>query len=161
MQQEDNFMQEHTFYPFARGSLVSSTASQFSTAVEATDGTTLTLIESVTCDPGGTGKIEEVFYYLTAAYQTDQSECAMKLQWDAKSTDSTTWVNLGEATLGDASTSYTEYTLHGYKGPVANLLRAPINVRCRFHGEDATCHADAKTKNSSYVTLKWRPSVQG
>ena len=160
MQQSDSFLQEHTFYPFARGSLVSSTASQFSTAVEATDGTTLTLVESVTLNPGGIGALEEAKFYLTASFKSDSSAKAMNIQWDAKSTDSTVWVNLAEATQGDATTTYLEYTVHGYKGPVDNLQKVPINVRCRFHGEDATCHSDCRTKNSSYVTLKWRPGVQ-
>ena len=84
MQQSDSFLQEHTFYPFARGSLVSSTLAQFSTSVEATDGTTLTLVESVTCNPGGTGLIEEVKYYLCAAFTSDSSTKAGSIQWDAK-----------------------------------------------------------------------------
>lgn len=161
MQPEDNFMQEHTFFPFARGDLVSSTGAQFSTAVAATDGTTIVLVESVTCDPGGTGHLEEAKFYLAASYKTDQSEKALSIQWDAKSTDAATWVNLADVTRGGASTSYIEYTVHGYKSAETNLMRVPIEVRCRFHAEDASCDADCRTKNTSYVTLKWRPSTQG
>ncbi len=159
MQQQDTFVKEHTFFPFGKGTLTSD-GIQFSTAVDATAGSTEVTVESVTVNPGGTGLIEEIAFSLTAAYKSDGTQ-DVTLVWDAKQTDSTTWVELATYTHDSPSTSYVEYTLSGVKSTATSLLRVPINIRLNFAGEDATVESACKAKNSSWVKLKWRPSVQG
>ena len=160
MQQQDTFVKEHTFFPFGKGTLTSD-GIQFSTSVEATAGSTEVLVESVTVNPGGTGLIEEIAFSLTASYKSDTTTKDVTLVWDAKQTDSTTWVELATYTQDDPGTALVEYTLSGVKSTATNLLRVPIDIRLNFSGEDASVHSDCKAKNSSWVKLKWRPSTQG
>ncbi len=158
MQQQDVFVKEHTFFPFGKGTLTSD-GIQFSTAVEATDTNEVT-VESVTVNPGGTGVIEEIAFSLTAAYKSDSSAKDVTIVWDAKQTDSTTWVELATYTHNNPNTAYVEYTLSGVKSTATNLLRVPIDIRLNLASEDTT-DCDGKAKNSSWVKLKWRPSTQG
>ena len=109
-----------------------------------------------TLDNGQSGDIFEIALGLTLAIKAGSTTADAKYKWQAKSKDSTTWVDLhGYITKADIGTDYKEFTISGCKFPVTNLDTYPIDVRLVIQSNETTPGvATAKVKNSSYAEVE-------
>ena len=102
------------------------------------------------------GILEKLILGLTLAIKAGSTTADVKFKWQAKSKNSTTWVDLhGYITKADVGTSYIESTVSGYKFPATNLDSYPIDIRLVIQSNEITPGvATAKVKNSSYVQVE-------
>jgi len=129
---------------------------QWSSEVSTVNADTDYVVLEKTLDNGQSGDIFEIALGLTLAIKAGSTTADAKYKWQAKSKDSTTWVDLhGYVTLVDVGTSYVERTVSGYKFPVSNLNVYPIDIRLVIQSNEISPGiATAKVKNSSYVKVE-------
>ena len=150
---------EHVEFPFGKGDLTSD-GIQWCTAVATTDADTDVEVESVDINPAIRGRLIEMEFGLTAAFQAVSSATAdLKYTWQARNKrvgrhDANAWQNLvGQVTKTDIGTTYVEETYSGRKTVVNGQLdECPIEVRLVIQCNEAS-EGRAKVKNSSYVRL--------
>ena len=131
---------------------------QWSSEVSTVDANADYVVLEKTLDNGQSGDIFEIALGLTLAIKAGSTTADAKYKWQAKSKDSTTWVDLhGYITKADIGTAYKEFTISGCKFPVTNLNAYPIDVRLVIQSNETTPGvATAKVKNSSYVEVELR-----
>ena len=131
---------------------------QWSSEVSTVDADTDYVVLEKTLDNGQSGDIFEIALGLTLAIKAGSATADAKYKWQAKSKDSSTWVDLHDyVILADVGTSYVEKTVSGYKFPVANLNTYPIDIRLVIQSNETTPGvATAKVKNSSYAEVELR-----
>ncbi len=148
---------EHTEYPLAKGDLTSD-GIQWSTEKDTAAADTDAEVESVTIKPPALGAMIEVELGLTATFRAVSSATAdLIYKWQARNKGGT-WVDLHSAvTKTNIGTSYVEETRSGRFKPVANFDSVPFEVRLTIQCNEAN-EGRAKTKNSSYVRVKYSAS---
>ena len=147
---------EHIEFPFAKGDLTSN-GIQYSTLVTTSDAS-WTEVESVTIEPpidSVDAGIIEVQFSLTGSFQSSGATKDVLFKWQARNKGGT-WVDLHTAvTLAADASALAEHTYSGTFVPVANFQNVPFDVRLVVQREDATEEAKGKTKNSSWVKVKY------
>lgn len=160
---------DETLHPLGRGA-ATSTGAQFCTEFVQTSGaSTYDTVEQVLVDFGYTGKIIELEFGLTGGFRAANATADLIYQWQAKSVGQTTWVNLHSAvTKTDINTTVVEETYSGIFGvstgvnpltqlPSRYLSTVPFEVRLLIQSNGAAGSGKGKTKNSSYVKVKFIP----
>ena len=109
-------------------------------------------------DNGQSGDIFEIVLGLTLAIKAGSTTADVKYKWQAKSKNSTTWVDLhGYITKADIGTAYKEFTISGCKFPVTDFNAYPIDIRLVIQSNEVSPGiATAKVKNSSFVEVELR-----
>ena len=145
---------EHTEYPFARGDLTSDGV-QWSAEKDTTTADTDVVVESVTIKPPALGGMLEVEFGLTAAFRAVSSATAdLIYKWQARNKGGT-WVDMHSAvTKTDIGTTYVEETRSGRFSTQSDFDSLPFEVRLIAQCNEAN-EGRAKTKNSSYVRVKY------
>ncbi len=148
---------EHTEYPFARGDLTSD-GIQSSAEKDTTTADTDVVVESVTIKPPALGEVLEVEFGLTAAFRAVSSSTAdLVYKWQARNKGGT-WVDLHSAvTKTNIGTTYVEETRSGRFPTQSSFDSLPFEVRLVVQCNEAN-EGRAKTKNSSYVRVKYAAS---
>ena len=148
---------EHTEYPFARGNLTSD-GIQWSAETDTTTADTDVVVESVTIKPPALGEVLELEFGLTAAFRAVSSATAdIVYKWQARNKGGT-WVDLHSAvTKSDIGTTYVEETRSGRFPVQSNFNSVPFEVRLVIQCNE-TSEGRARTKNSSYVRVKYSAS---
>ena len=129
---------------------------QWSSEVSTVDANADYVVLEKTLDNGQSGDIFEIALGLTLAIKAGSATADAKYKWQAKSKNSTAWVDLhAYFTKAAIGTIYKEFTVSGYKFPVTNLNAYPIDVRLVIQSNEITPGiATAKVKNSSCVQVE-------
>jgi len=148
---------EHTEYPFARSNLTSN-GIQWSAETDTTTADTDVVVESITIKPPALGEVLELEFGLTAAFRAVSSATAdIVYKWQARNKDGT-WVDLhSTVTKADIGTTYVEETRSGRFPVQTNFNSLPFEVRLVIQSNE-TSEGRARTKNSSYVRVKYSAS---
>lgn len=141
-------------HPLVDGDLTEDGIQWSAEVVTVTADTDYTVLE-LTLDNGQIGDILKLDPGLTLAIKAGNATADVKYKWQARN-EGGTWVDLcGWFTKADIDTTYIEYTVSGYKFPVANLTTYPIDVRLVIQSNETTPGvATAKVKNSSFVKVE-------
>jgi len=148
---------EHSEYPFAKGDLTSD-GIQWSSEKDTAAVDTDVEVESITIKPPALGALIEVEFGLTAAFRAVSSSTAdLTYKWQVRNKGGT-WVDLHSAvTKTDIGTTYVEETRSGRFKPVSNFDSLPFEARLIIQCNEVN-QGRAKTKNSSYVKVKYSAS---
>jgi len=148
---------EHIEHPLAKGDLTSG-GIQWSAEKDTTTVGVDVEVESAVINPPALGAMIEVEFGLTAAFRAVSSATAdLTYKWQARN-EGGTWVDLHSAvTKTDIGTAYVEETRSGCFKVVANFDSLPFEVRLIIQCNEAN-EGRAKTKNSSYVRVKYSVS---
>ena len=152
---------EVTQHPFAKGSL---TADGVQWSTEATSSTnTYALVEDVTIDeigsgggPGAEGTIIEAEFSITWAQKCDGVTDSAVGKVQARNKGGA-WVDLmTEVTNTTAGTTYEEKTYSGRFKPETNFNKYPFDIQVLVKSSGITNNGVGKTKNSSYVIVRYK-----
>ena len=154
----NNFSKGQEFIHYLIDGNLTENGIQWSNEVSTVNADTDYEVLKVSLDNSQTGILEKLTLGLTLAIKAGSTTADVKYKWQAKSKDSTTWVDLhGYITKADINTTYEEFTISGCKFPVTNLNAYPIDVRLVIQSNETTPGvATAKVKNSSYVEVELR-----
>ena len=145
------------WHPFGKGALTVD-GNQYSTEVTGITNTAYVNIETVTIIKPAGATLEEIEFGLTGAVKS--SSTAKTVLWKFQgSDDSITWVDLCAAQTRSADASvYADVTISGRFTPVAGFLGngASFQLRMVVEAGDPAETSSAKTKNSSYVLIRYR-----
>ncbi len=147
---------EHIEFPFAKGPLTSNGV-QYSALVTTSDAS-WTEVESVTIDPPIESVDEgiiEVQFSLTGSFQSSSTLKDVLFKWQARNQGGT-WVDLHVAkTISADASSLAEHTYSGTFLPETDFNAVPFDIRLVVQREDGVEEAKGKTKNSSWVKVKY------
>ena len=145
-------------HPFGKGALT-TTGAQYCTAVTGIDNDAYDAIETATITLPTNITIEEIEFGLTCACEVDGSGSSNDVLWKWQgSDDNSSWDDLiAEQTLSNTNT-FTDLTIAGRFdiGSGTNFTGAnPFYVRLVIKSSGATDTVSGKTKNSSYIIVKY------
>jgi hypothetical protein len=150
---------EKVHHPFGKGSLT-TTGVQYSTEVTGIDNDAYDEIEAVTIHQPAGYNLEEIEFALTGALDVSGTPTdSAKWKWQA-SDDGSSWEDLiAEQTLATPS-AYTDVSCSGRFVPTGNFLGTGLSFQVRMVAKcsGATDTVSARTKNSSYITCRYRRS---
>lgn len=158
---------DYLVHAFANGALTDGGA-QYGDAAgcESTDAAAFAAVETVTIQPlikdfGSAGDLIEIEFALTASIKTSTDAAAKVVyKWQARDyvTGDEDWVNLTTFNSTAVGTTYVEQTRSGYfTVGSSGLSKVPLQVRLiLYNGTASSTQALARTKNSSYVKVKYR-----
>ncbi|MCW4051507.1 MAG: hypothetical protein NWE89_17435 [Candidatus Bathyarchaeota archaeon] len=147
-----------TEYPFAKGNLTTDGVQWSAVVGGSSVSSGYVVVSTATINPSNlsSASIQEVKFNLVSQLETTYSTGVITFKWEAKDADNSTWTIISTERALTLATTFAGSTMSGYFLPVANFNSLPFHLRLRMKVDSAS-KGLGKVKNTSYVTVKYKP----